>query len=278
MTKRTVEATLPDGTVVTRTSEQRIYTHVAIAWDQEQNGENGWHRDAGWVVLGFAGSEALAQKTAAKYPNNGWTQRQVIECHEVEKRTKGSKSMQTDIRESWKEIDRLRSEAQETEPTAEDFGAEFEAAGHLAEAVQASGEHMIAAIDQVDSESLAAAIAANTPQEPTPASAPSTAKGATRMAITDRTLEPGTKLVARYKGEDYRAEVVKVDQNGNEATRYRMTLKGETKDYKSPSAMGSAIMGVDKDGKPRTCNGWSFWSIDAGEAATEAPDLEAAVA
>lgn len=103
---------------------------------------------------------------------------------------------------------------------------------------------------------------------PTPPAEAST-KGATTMAITDRYLPVGTKLVAKYLGTTYHAEVVQVDN----APRYRMTLAGETKDYKSPSAMGSAIMGVDKAGKPRTCNGWTFWSLDGGEqpAATPAP-------
>jgi len=67
------------------------------------------------------------------------------------------------------------------------------------------------------------------------------------MTIENRDLKPGTTLVARYKKQDYTAEVVQTDGG----IRYR--LNGS--DYKSPSAAGSAIM----DGN--ACNGWRFWSI-----------------
>ena len=66
------------------------------------------------------------------------------------------------------------------------------------------------------------------------------------MPIENRDLKPGTTLVARYKKQDYKAEVVQTD----DGVRYR--LNGT--DYKSPSAAGSAIM----DGN--ACNGWRFWS------------------
>lgn len=94
--------------------------------------------------------------------------------------------------------------------------------------------------------------------------------GGTTMAITDRNLAPGTKLVGKYKGKEYRAEVVATEAG----PRYRMTLGKETTDYKSPSAAGAAIFGIDSNGKPRTCNGWGFFSIDGeapAPAATTAP-------
>ncbi len=71
------------------------------------------------------------------------------------------------------------------------------------------------------------------------------------MSIENRDLKPGTRLVARYKGQEHTAEVVETDAG----PRYRLT---DGREFKSPSAAGSAIM----DGK--ACNGWRFWSL-AGE-------------
>src|SRR3972149_4057893 len=71
------------------------------------------------------------------------------------------------------------------------------------------------------------------------------------MAIEDRNLKAGTKLVARYKGKEYTAEVVKTE----EGLRYRLE---DGKEFKSPSSAGSAVMGGS------ACNGWRFWSV-AGE-------------
>src|SRR2546422_9581809 len=77
------------------------------------------------------------------------------------------------------------------------------------------------------------------------------------MTIENRDLKPGTTLVARYKKQDYKAEVVQTD----DGVRYR--LNGT--DYKSPSAAGSAIMGGN------ACNGWRFWSLPGENGATEKP-------
>jgi hypothetical protein len=76
------------------------------------------------------------------------------------------------------------------------------------------------------------------------------------VSIENRDLEPGTKLVARYKKQDYTAEVVKTE----DGVRYR--LNGT--DHKSPSAAGSAVMGGN------ACNGWRFWTI-AGENGATSP-------
>ena len=72
--------------------------------------------------------------------------------------------------------------------------------------------------------------------------------------LRDR-LEAGTKLVARYKGADYVAEVV---TDGEGKTRYRLA---DGREFKSPSAAGSAVMGG------QACNGWHFWSLAASESA-----------
>lgn len=77
------------------------------------------------------------------------------------------------------------------------------------------------------------------------------------MPIEDRNLTPGTKLEARYHGKVHTCEVVKT----KEGIRYR--LPGNDKEFKSPSAAGSAVMGT-------ACNGWRFWSL-AGELKERAP-------
>ena len=73
------------------------------------------------------------------------------------------------------------------------------------------------------------------------------------MPIENRNLEPGTKLVATYKKETYRAEVI-----AGEAGKvlYRLEDGGA---FKSPSCAGTAI-------NSKACNGWKFWSVDTGAA------------
>ncbi len=74
------------------------------------------------------------------------------------------------------------------------------------------------------------------------------------MSIEDRNLAVGTKLVARYKGKEYAAEVVKTE----EGVRYRLE---DGREFKSPSSAGSAVMGGS------ACNGWRFWSLAGSEEA-----------
>ncbi len=77
------------------------------------------------------------------------------------------------------------------------------------------------------------------------------------MSIENRNLRGGTKLVARYKGKDYSAEVVKT----KDGLRYRLE---DGREFKSPSSAGSAVMGGS------ACNGWRFWTL-ASEAAKKTP-------
>lgn len=62
MAKTVYEATAPDGTVITRTTD-RVYTHAVLA--KERKGTRGWG------YIGFCGSLELAQKlertTSARY-------------------------------------------------------------------------------------------------------------------------------------------------------------------------------------------------------------------
>jgi hypothetical protein len=74
------------------------------------------------------------------------------------------------------------------------------------------------------------------------------------MSIENRNLEAGTRLVARYKGRTYSAEVVQTE----DGLRYRLE---DGKEFKSPSAAGSAVMGGV------ACNGWRFWSLEGQEPA-----------
>ena len=77
------------------------------------------------------------------------------------------------------------------------------------------------------------------------------------MSIEDRNLKPGTVLVGRHKKREHRCEVV-AGEGGKVA--YRVGGR----DYASPSAAGSAVMGGV------SCNGWRFWSVEGTEPATKA--------
>jgi hypothetical protein len=81
------------------------------------------------------------------------------------------------------------------------------------------------------------------------------------MALENRNLEAGTRLVARYKKAEHTATVVEGEGGG---LRYRLE---DGREFKSPSAAGSAVMGGV------ACNGWRFWSL-AGEAEPAAPKKE----
>ena len=72
------------------------------------------------------------------------------------------------------------------------------------------------------------------------------------MAIENRTLEAGTKLIAKYKKEDYRAEVIAGEEG---KVKYRLT---DGREFKSPSSAGTAITG-------KACNGWAFWGVEIKE-------------
>lgn len=67
--------------------------------------------------------------------------------------------------------------------------------------------------------------------------------------IEDRNLKAGTALVARYKKKEYRAKVV-AGKHGK--VLYRLS---DGREFKSPSAAGSAVMGGV------ACNGWRTWSL-----------------
>src|SRR3970040_1498927 len=68
------------------------------------------------------------------------------------------------------------------------------------------------------------------------------------MAIENRDLKDGTKLLARYKGETHTVLVL-ADHEGKPG----FELDGGTI-YRSLSMAGSAVMGGT------ACNGWRFWT------------------
>src|SRR5688572_9735875 len=71
------------------------------------------------------------------------------------------------------------------------------------------------------------------------------------MAIENRNLAVGTKLMGKYKKVTYRAEVIQTE----EGLRYRLE---DGRDFKSLSSAGTALTGGP-------INGWSFWSVEGAE-------------
>jgi hypothetical protein len=82
------------------------------------------------------------------------------------------------------------------------------------------------------------------------------------MALANRNLEAGTRLVARYKGQTHKAEVVQTEGG----LRYRLE---DGREFKSPSSAGSAVKGG------KSCNGWDFWSLDGQEQPPKEPKTKA---
>ena len=70
------------------------------------------------------------------------------------------------------------------------------------------------------------------------------------MAIEDRNLTVGTRLVANYRKQAHACMVEKAE----EGEGVLFVLEGARK-FKSPSSAASAVMGG------KAVNGWRFWSI-----------------
>jgi hypothetical protein len=71
------------------------------------------------------------------------------------------------------------------------------------------------------------------------------------MAIENRDLAVGTKLVGRHKKTEHTCEVVQTE----EGVRYRLA---DGSLHKSPSSAASAVM------NGTSANGWRFWSLAGG--------------
>ena len=74
------------------------------------------------------------------------------------------------------------------------------------------------------------------------------------MAIEDRNLTVGTRLVASYRKQAHACMVEKRDEGGG----IRFVLEDGRK-FKSASAAASAVMGG------KAVNGWRFWSVQSAE-------------
>ncbi len=81
------------------------------------------------------------------------------------------------------------------------------------------------------------------------------------MAITNRDLPQGTRLVANYKKTRYIC-VVEKDAEGKASY-----VLEDGRRFKSPSSAASAVMGGS------AANGWRFWSLE-GEAPAAEPAAE----
>lgn len=90
------------------------------------------------------------------------------------------------------------------------------------------------------------------------------------MAIENRNLEVGTRLVAKYKQSLFRAQMVRGElkdgiflkgTEDSESSILGVRLE-DGRGFKSLSAAGSAVMAG------MACNGWRFWSIAKDEAET----------
>jgi hypothetical protein len=80
------------------------------------------------------------------------------------------------------------------------------------------------------------------------------------MAITNRDLPIGTRLVADYKKTRYVCTVEAGDEEGG-----AIFALEDGKKFKSPSAAGSAVMGGT------ACNGWRFWTVEGEEPPAKEP-------
>lgn len=68
------------------------------------------------------------------------------------------------------------------------------------------------------------------------------------MALASRTLQPGERLAANYRGKTHAVDVIESDSGG---IAFQLDT-GEV--FTSMSAAGSRVMGGI------SCNGWRFWS------------------
>jgi hypothetical protein len=91
------------------------------------------------------------------------------------------------------------------------------------------------------------------------------------MAITNRNFKGGEKFVAAYKGKTHTAVAVKKDG------AIQFVLDGGKTAFKTLSGAGAAVLGLNKEGKPRTCNGFAFWTV-ATETASPKPTTSKATA
>lgn len=93
------------------------------------------------------------------------------------------------------------------------------------------------------------------------------------MPITNRNLQPGMVLTAKYKGLHYAAVVLADGKSLELPARHDRVGFATPRTFTSPSAAAMAITG-------NSVNGWRFWTIDGPDAisleAANDPSVEAA--
>lgn len=81
-------------------------------------------------------------------------------------------------------------------------------------------------------------------------------------------LTAGSTLVARYKGVEYQSQVIGGPGLASDGKQQFRLADG--REFKSPSAAGSAIMGGI------ACNGWRFWSLAGADTEPKAARTKSA--
>ena len=86
MTRRIFEATAPDGEIVRRTSETKVYSHAVVRWLDAYTAYNGTSYDAGWMLraVEWCSRRDLAEKKITFYRNRG-KRAEILEAREVTK-------------------------------------------------------------------------------------------------------------------------------------------------------------------------------------------------
>ena len=74
------------------------------------------------------------------------------------------------------------------------------------------------------------------------------------MAIEDRNLKLGTRLVANYRKQAHACMVEKRDEGGG-----ILFVLEDGRKFRSASSAASAVMGG------KALNGWRFWSVQSAE-------------
>ena len=89
------------------------------------------------------------------------------------------------------------------------------------------------------------------------------------MAIEDRNLKLGTRLVASYRKQAHACMVERAEEGDGV-----LFVLEDARKFKSPSSAASAVMGG------KAVNGWRFWSVQGAEPKTmgggEKPETQAA--
>lgn len=90
-------------------------------------------------------------------------------------------------------------------------------------------------------------------------------KGEGRKPTLAPFVDSPFKIYASTGGKEYEAQVLSTG-----------IIKMDEKEYTSPSAAGSALLGKDSKGKPRQVDGWAFWKMNKDGKRVPLDDLRGA--